>query len=84
MKVLERVGKQASVNSILDRLVQVSSSKPDTNTRPKPDVSARPPSRHHEQPLTRAPVNKLGPPNKPGKQSSLRYVVIDGSNVAMR
>ena len=84
MKVLARVGKKASVNSILDHLIRVSSSKPDTNARPKMDASARPPSRHHEQPLTRAPVSKLGPPSKPGKQSALRYIVIDGSNVAMR
>ena len=84
MKVLERVGKKASVNSILDHLIRVSSSKPDTNARPKMDTSARPPSRHHEQPLTRAPVSKLGPSNKPGKQSALRYIVIDGSNLAMR
>jgi len=69
MKVLERVGKKASVNSILDRLIQVSSSKPDTNMRPKADASPRPPSRG---------------PSKPGKQSALRYIVIDGSNVAMR
>lgn len=84
MKVLERVGKKASVNSILDRLIQVSSSKPDTNTRPKPDTNARPPSRHHEQPITRAPVTKMGSSNKIGKQCGLRYIVIDGSNVAMR
>lgn len=84
MKVLERVGKKASVNSILDRLIQVSSSKPDTNTRPKLESNPRPLSRHPEQPLTRAPVSKLGPSSKPGKQSALRYIVIDGSNVAMR
>ena len=84
MKVLERVGKKASVNSILDRLIQVSSSKPDTNVRPKPDINSRPPSRHHEQPITRAPISKIGPPSKPSKQSALRYIVIDGSNVAMR
>lgn len=84
MKVLERVGKKASVNSILDRLIQVSSSKPDTNTRPKLDSTGRPPSRHHEQPVSRAPISKSGPPNKAGKPSSLRYIVIDGSNVAMR
>lgn len=85
MKVMERVGPKASVNSILDRLVQVSSSKPDTNSvRPKPDCNPRPPSRHHDPPPTRTPSSKLGISNKPGKQSSLRYIVIDGSNVAMR
>lgn len=84
MKVLGRVGKKASVNSILDHLIRVSSSKPDTNARPKLDTSARPPPRHHDQPVTRAPASKLGPSNKPGKQSALRYIVIDGSNVAMR
>ena len=84
MKVLERFGKKASVNTILDHLIRVSSSKPDTNARPKMDASTRPPSRHHDQPITRAPASKLGPSNKPGKQSALRYIVIDGSNVAMR
>ena len=85
MKVLERVGKKATVNSILDHLIRVSSSKPDTNARPKMDTNSRPPSRHHEPPVTRAPVSKsTGATNRPGKQSALRYIVIDGSNVAMR
>lgn len=72
MKVLERVGKKASVNTILDRLIQVSSSKPDTNAKGP-----------WEPPVKRAPVSKMAPAVKPGKQSALRYIVIDGSNVAM-
>jgi len=85
LKVMERTGPKAPVNTILDRLIQVSSSKPTTNARPKPEANARPPSRPQEQ-IPRAPIVRPTPAtvNKPGKQSTLRYIVIDGSNVAMR
>jgi len=85
LKVMERTGTKASVNTILDRLIQVSSSKPDANTRQNPDVNARPPS-HQLKQTPRAPISRpsCAAVNKPGKQSTLRYIVIDGSNVAMR
>jgi len=86
LKVMERTGPKAPVNTILDRLIQVSSSKPDANARQNPDVNARPPPRPIKQ-IPRAPISRpstAAAMNKPGKQSTLRYVVIDGSNVAMR
>ena len=81
LKVMERTGPKASVNTILDRLIQVSSSKP----RQNPDVNARQPS-HQLKHTPRAPISQpsCAAVNKPGKQSTLRYIVIDGSNVAMR